>query len=131
LRFGPIDRAELARDAKQMCDTLTLPFYIGSLRLVLGTSIGVAVSPHDAKSGESLLRCTDLAVYEAKKAGRGTWRFYTPELGDRAARRHRLQDDLRDGLNLDQFKVYFQPQFDAFGGRLIGAEALLRWRHPS
>jgi diguanylate cyclase (GGDEF)-like protein len=130
LRFGVTDRKELERDAKLMCDALTQPCIVGSLRLALGTSIGLALAPADAKTGESLLRCTDLAVYEAKDAGRGTWRFYKEELGERAARRHRLQDDLRDGLHLEQFSVYFQPQFHAFDGRMIGAEALLRWRHP-
>jgi predicted signal transduction protein with EAL and GGDEF domain len=104
---------------------------VGSLRLTFGTSIGVALAPEDAENGESLLRCTDLAVYEAKGAGRGTWRFYNQDLGERAARRHRLQDDLRDGLHLEQFSVKYQPQFDAHDGHLIGAEALVRWHHPT
>lgn len=131
LRFGAPDKQQLELDAKRMCEALAKPCIVGSLRLVLGTSIGVAFAPDDAQSGEALLRCTDLAVYEAKGNGRGAWRFYTPELGDRAARRHRLQDDLRDGLHLEQFSVHYQPQFDAYDGRLIGAEALLRWRHPA
>ena len=131
LRFGVTDRQQLELDAKRLCEALAKPCIVGSLRLVLGTSIGVAVAPDDAQSGEELLRCTDLAVYEAKGSGRGTWRFYTEELGERAARRHRLQDDLRDGLHLEQFSVHYQPQFDAYDGRLIGAEALLRWRHPA
>jgi predicted signal transduction protein with EAL and GGDEF domain len=130
LRFGPVERGEIERDARRMCEALMKPCFVGSLRLALGTSIGVALSPEDAPTGESLLRCTDLAVYDAKDAGRGTWRFYTQDLGERAARRHRLQDDLRDGLHLEQFSVHYQPQFHAFDGRLIGAEALLRWRHP-
>jgi diguanylate cyclase (GGDEF)-like protein len=130
LRFGAVDRSELARDARRMCDALMLPCVVGSLRLVIGTSIGVAQAPDDAQNGEALLRCTDLAVYNAKDAGRGTWRFFTEELGERAARRHRLQDDLRDGLHLEQFSVHYQPQFHAHDGRLIGAEALLRWHHP-
>jgi len=130
LRFGAAERRELERDAKRMCDALAQPCLVGSLRLGIGTSIGVAMAPDDAETGEALLRCTDLAVYEAKDAGRGTWRFYKRELGERAARRHRLQDDLRDGLHLEQFTVHYQPQFHAFDGRLIGAEALLRWHHP-
>jgi diguanylate cyclase (GGDEF)-like protein len=130
LRFGAIDRRELELDAKRMCEALTRPGHVGSLRLTFGTSIGVALAPDDAENGESLLRCTDLAVYEAKGAGRGTWRFYNQDLGERAARRHRLQDDLRDGLHLEQFSVHYQPQFDAHDGRLIGAEALVRWHHP-
>jgi predicted signal transduction protein with EAL and GGDEF domain len=113
-----------------MCEALAKPCIIGSLRLAVGTSIGVALTPDDATTGEELLRCSDLAVYEAKDAGRGTWRFYTQDLGERAARRHRLQDDLRDGLHLEQFSVHYQPQFDAYDGHLIGAEALLRWHHP-
>jgi len=131
LRFGEVNRPQLELDAKRMCEALAKPCIVDSLRLVLGTSIGVAFTPDDADTGEALLRCTDLAVYEAKNGGRGAWRFYTPELGERAARRHRLQDDLRDGLHLEQFSVHYQPQFDAYDGRLIGAEALLRWRHPS
>lgn len=130
LRVGICERRQLERDAKRMCEALALPCAVGSIRLTVGTSIGIAMAPGDAESGEALLRCTDLAVYDAKDAGRGTWRFYTQELGERAARRHRLQDDLRDGLHLDQFSVHFQPQFHAYDGRLIGAEALLRWRHP-
>ncbi|HTE42568.1 MAG TPA: EAL domain-containing protein [Steroidobacteraceae bacterium] len=131
LRFGNTDRHALERDAKMMCDALTQPCIVGSLRFVIGTSIGIAQAPRDAATGESLLRCTDLAVYESKDTGRGTWRFYTQDLGERAARRHRLQDDLRDGLHLDQFEVYYQPQFHAFDGRMIGAEALVRWHHPT
>jgi diguanylate cyclase (GGDEF)-like protein len=130
LRFGSPEYSELARDARRMCDALMLPCIVDSLRIVIGTSIGVAQASDDAQNGEALLRCADLAVYNAKDAGRGTWRFYTQEMGERAARRHRLQDDLKDGLHLEQFSVHYQPQFHAHDGRLIGAEALLRWHHP-
>lgn len=92
-------------------------------------SIGVALQQRADDSAEELLRHADLAMYQAKAAGRNQVRFFEPQMQTALSTRAALEIDLREAIRLEQFELYYQPQVDA-QGRILGAEALVRWRHP-
>ena len=98
--------------------------------LTVTCSMGISIFPDDGTDGESLIKCADLAMYSAKDSGRNTWRFFAQEMNGRAADRLRLEYGLRHAIEKDQLFVEYQPQIDLKTGRIVGAEALLRWRHP-
>lgn len=96
----------------------------------LGASAGIALGPAHGRSREELLRCADIALFAAKGAGRGQHRVFTPDL-DRAAReRVQLQSELRRALQRREFVVHYQPRVLPDDGRIVSAEALVRWQHP-
>jgi predicted signal transduction protein with EAL and GGDEF domain len=98
--------------------------------VVVGTSVGVALSPTDGTDAHVLLKNADLALYRAKSEGRGCARFFEPEMDAQIRRRRALELDLRAAHAEQQFELWYQPQVDATTGALGGFEALLRWRHP-
>lgn len=130
LRWSRLDELSLSATAASLCNALHHPIEANGTRVHLGTSVGIAISPDHAVDGESLLRCADMALYAAKNAGRGRCTIYTSSLGESRARRHRLREDLKIALERGQLDVHYQPQFASQGGRMVGAEALLRWSHP-
>jgi len=103
---------------------------INAHEVTIGASIGIAMAPQDGNSAEELLRYADIALYEAKAAGRNTLRFYEPTMNQRILARRQLETELRLALQRQEFELEFQPRFDASGQRLLGAEALVRWNHP-
>ena len=120
--------------AGRVIDSLAMPFDLNDERVYTGTSIGISTYPNDGAEPELLLKNADLALYRAKHEGRleGRGRFV---LFDRAMNaevlaRKSLEHDIRQALNNDEFFVNYQPQIDIENGRIIGAEALVRWRHP-
>lgn len=96
----------------------------------VGASIGVALAPDDAVDTEELLRCADLALYRAKQSGRGTFRFFEPEMDRQHRERRALEMELRAARIESEFEVHYQPIVAVKTGRLRGFEALLRWRNP-
>ncbi|MCP5207297.1 MAG: EAL domain-containing protein [Hahellaceae bacterium] len=95
------------------------------------TSIGISFYPQDAKDAEVLLRNADSAMYKAKSEGRNNYQFYTPELTLDARERVQLESEIDKALLARQFVVYYQPQIDLRSGKITGAEALVRWLHPT
>ncbi|WP_121321197.1 EAL domain-containing protein [Paraburkholderia sp. RAU2J] len=93
-------------------------------------SIGIALHPHDGDSVETLLKHADAAMYEAKRAGRSTYRFFERSMNEAAVRTLQIQNALHDGLAAGHFSVHFQPKFYGGGDSLAGAEALIRLHHP-
>ncbi len=93
-------------------------------------SIGIALLPDDASEPDELVRHADLAMYEAKKAGRDRHGFYRAELNQRVQAQMQVERELRDALARDEFELHYQPQIGAARGELLGCEALIRWRHP-
>ncbi len=108
---------------------LAKPCVIGEQSLHLATSIGVTLFPVDGSDAELLLKNVDTALHHAKTAGRNCIHFFQPEMQASAQARHKMETDLRQALIAQQFSLVYQPQVDHLG-RLLGAEALMRWQHP-
>jgi predicted signal transduction protein with EAL and GGDEF domain len=98
--------------------------------VVIGASVGIALSPRDATGPDHLLKIADMALYWAKADQRGTWRFFEPEMDIRAHARRSLELDLRHALANNSFQVFYQPLFDLKNRHISTCEALLRWPHP-
>jgi diguanylate cyclase (GGDEF)-like protein/PAS domain S-box-containing protein len=109
---------------------LTEPFIINDQLVHLGASAGIAIAPNDGASVDELIANADLALYQAKAAGRRSQRFFMPVLRAQAQARRNLGLDLRRGFERDEFEIHFQPQVRLVDNAVVGAEALLRWRHP-
>lgn len=106
------------------------PFRIDSRELILTLSIGIAVSPENGTDASDLLRNADTAMYQAKEMGRNTHSFYTKEMNTIMLRRFEIEEQMHGALERKEFEIYYQPQLDVKSGRVIGAEALLRWHNP-
>jgi diguanylate cyclase (GGDEF)-like protein/PAS domain S-box-containing protein len=116
--------------ARRVVAELGRPFDIDGNRIVVGTSIGIALTPKDGLDSDQLLRSADLALYRAKLDGRGKHRFFEPEMNARMQARHALEHDLRRAVAEQEFEIAYQPFLDVRTRRVSGFEALLRWRHP-
>jgi EAL domain-containing protein (putative c-di-GMP-specific phosphodiesterase class I) len=103
---------------------------VGSLELVVTSSLGVAMFPRDGDSFEVLLRNADAAMYKAKEDGRNTLRFYDAQMNRDVVEALQLVTSMRGALARGEFELHYQPQFELAGGTVCGAEALLRWHHP-
>ncbi|GBD44799.1 putative signaling protein [bacterium HR40] len=124
---GPEDAAVLA---KRLLDGFARPFAIDNQDVHAGASIGLALCPDDAVDAETLLRKADLAMYRAKEQGRGTFAFFVPMLDRMLQLRRAMDAELRRALEHGEIFLLFQPKVDLEDGRIVGAEALVRWRHP-
>jgi len=116
--------------ARKVLHTLSEPYLIDGHELQVTPSIGIAIYPDDGTGIDGLLKSADMAMYAAKEAGRATYQFFTPELNRRASDRMWTESNLRRALANNELELHFQPQFAMDGRRLIGAEALVRWRQP-
>lgn len=108
----------------------TEPFNIETHELAISLSIGIAVYPDDGKDFETLLKQSDTAMYQAKESGRNTYRFHTEQMNADAMEHLRMRNGLRRAVEHNEFELYYQPQISLYSGKVIGAEALIRWHHP-
>ena len=106
------------------------PFRIDETEMAISVSVGVTMYPEDGADFGTLLRKADMAMYRAKDAGRNSYRFFNEEMNDAVIEQATLHAGLRRGLEAGQFALYYQPQIEVATGRLVGAEALIRWNHP-
>lgn len=121
---------EVAMLAQEVIAAFDSPFRIGGHDLFLSASVGISIFPDDGTSVGDLLRNADTAMYRAKDLGRGHYHFYTPEMTRNAQERIKIEMLLRRALDSGELSVHLQPQVDAKNGRLVGAEALVRWDSP-
>ncbi|HEY0635447.1 MAG TPA: EAL domain-containing protein [Gammaproteobacteria bacterium] len=121
---------ELEESAEAILQALVPALKIGPTDLFIGASIGIALHPQDGASGGELLKNADAAMYRAKGSGRGTYRFFTPELNHQLEQRLQLETRLRGALGRRELLLHYQPQTDCSEGSVVGCEALLRWHSP-
>ena len=117
--------------ARRMIGLIEQPFDLGGHRVSIGTSVGIAFAPEHGDNAETLLQKADLALYAAKSGGRNDFCVFRPELTEAADMQKSMEQDLREALSRQEFELHYQPIVDAKTRRVFGAEAFVRWRHPS
>jgi diguanylate cyclase (GGDEF)-like protein/PAS domain S-box-containing protein len=127
-------RQEVTDQVMELSDMLRAllaqPMFLDGQRLQITPSIGIALIPDHGSTSADLLKRADIALYRAKDSGRNTTQLFHDSMQKAASERLRLENDLRLALARGEFSLCYQPQVDARGNRIIGAEALLRWEHP-
>jgi diguanylate cyclase (GGDEF)-like protein len=133
--FAVIQRAkdsaiEAEALSKRILEVLSAPFDLAGHQASIGTSIGIALAPMDGKDPDSLMKSADLALYRSKSEGRGTYRFFEPEMDERMQARRELERDLRTAIIRREFALHYQPLVNVERDEVCGFEALLRWAQP-
>jgi diguanylate cyclase (GGDEF)-like protein len=116
--------------ANRLLATLSEPFLVDGYEIVLSASIGIAGFPLDGTDALTLIANADAAMYSAKSEERNAWRFYVPMMHADTRKRLLLATELRQALQRDEFRLVYQPSVEMRSGRIVAAEALLRWQHP-
>lgn len=131
LLTGLTDEAQTVTVAKRIQQALGEPFECGGHRFVVTPSIGIAMYPKDATDIDDLLIKADMAMYQAKDQGRNGFAFFGQSMAIRSLGRLELENDLRRAFEANEFLIHYQPKLELSTGKIIGAEALLRWPHPA
>ena len=124
------NKDDLSKLAQGIIDSLSRPYTINGTAVSIGASVGIVTSDYDDRTADDLMRDADLALYAAKAAGKGCFRFFEPEMHDAARQRQLMESDLRVALEKNQLRMVYQPCVDASSEAVTGFEALIRWDHP-
>jgi diguanylate cyclase (GGDEF)-like protein/PAS domain S-box-containing protein len=124
----PEDAALLAT---RMLASINRPLMLAGHEIVASLSIGISLYPQDGNDASTLLKNADAAMYRAKDNGRNCYQYYSDEMRGAGLERLELESDLCQALQRGEFRVYYQPQVELASGRIVGAEALARWQHPT
>ncbi len=124
------DSRDPAPVAEKILEAISSRMTLAGNEVFANSSIGIALYPNDAGSAEELMKSADAALYHAKDKGRGNFQFFTAELNRAAHERVRLDHALRSALERAEFELHYQPKIDLASRKVVGCEALLRWRHP-
>ena len=124
------DKTELSKLAQGIIDSLSRPYTINGTAVSIGASVGIVTSDYDDRTSDDLMRDADLALYAAKAAGKGCYRFFEAEMHEAARQRQLMESDLRVALEKGQLRLVYQPCVDATTEAVTGFEALIRWEHP-
>jgi len=116
--------------SEQLIEVVSKPLLLNGHQINVGATVGISISPHDASDPDLLLKFSDAALYKAKSVGRGTYAFYSEELGQSIKNRRQIEIDLRKAIDLDQFQINYQPLVNLAENKIYTCEALLRWNHP-
>ncbi len=123
------DVHEAPKTARLLLEALEEPFLLDEKEFVLTASAGISVYPHDGEDAESLVQNAETAMYRAKQV-RNSYQHFAPDATSRAAERLALENSLRKAIEQDELLIHYQPQVSPEDGRIVGAEALIRWNHP-
>ncbi|MCB1777536.1 MAG: EAL domain-containing protein [Candidatus Competibacteraceae bacterium] len=126
-----VGRDGAARVAEKILTILQEPVVLADHRFAVTSSIGISVYPYNGSSFQELLKNSDTAMYQAKQAGRNMFRFHDPAMHTASLERLTLMSALRKAIQTGQLRTYFQPKISLADGRVVGAEALVRWQHPN
>jgi diguanylate cyclase (GGDEF)-like protein/PAS domain S-box-containing protein len=130
--LSEVDEAEdAALAARRMLEEVSKPHIIEQHTLDITTSIGISIYPDDGRDAETLIKNADTAMYQAKEDGRRGFKFFKSAMNVRAVERQSIEQDLRHALDRQEFSLHYQPKIDLKTGAITGAEALLRWTHPT
>ena len=116
--------------ATNLINALSEPYELDSNSVHVTTSVGITVFPHDRGSPEELVKNADIAMYQAKSSGGNGFKFYTEKMHTAIIHQHETSQEIRSGIQNDEFFLVYQPQYRLRDNRLVGAEALIRWSHP-
>ncbi len=116
--------------ASRLIEVTRQPFNVDGHSLSVGLSIGIAIGGSELSTPEQLLRCADMALYEAKRNGRNRFEHFSVEMGEAAKLRRMIENDLREAITNKHLRLYYQPITNNQGREIIGYEALMRWHHP-
>ncbi len=130
--LGQVESEEAATTAAaKIMAQLSAPLLINGLDVVATGSLGIAMFPKDGTDEDTLLKNADMAMYRAKESGRNAFRFFDAEMNNSVVEHLHLSAGIRTALLNGEFRIHYQPQFDLASGHIMGAEALLRWKHPT
>ena len=131
LHTGPAGREYAAQLAERLIEAISAPYDLGGHPAAVGASIGIALATAGTADPDHLIRNADLALYDVKSDGRGTYRFFEPAMDASLQARRALDADLRKALANGEFELHYQPLMNLRTGRMTAVEALLRWNHPT
>jgi diguanylate cyclase (GGDEF)-like protein len=124
------DPQDAAKVAGRIVHEMGKPFIIEAQELNVTASVGIAVFPDNGEDAETLLKNADVAMYQAKAAGKNIYKFFAQEMNAAALEKLTLENELKHAIERDQFVLHYQPKIDVYSSTIIGVEALIRWRHP-
>jgi diguanylate cyclase (GGDEF)-like protein len=124
------DQVDIRACTERLTGRLSEPYEIGSTRIMTGATIGIAACPAHGSDYDTLLMNADIAMYDAKRKGRGSYAVFTPDAAEMVQERLAIEHDLKVAVSERRFQVHYQPKISCADGTIVGVEALVRWSHP-
>ncbi|MBK5243302.1 EAL domain-containing protein [Clostridium sp.] len=121
---------ELSKMAKKIIDSFSKQFNVNTMEIYTSCSIGIASFPEDGEDVESLLKNTDIAMYQAKEAGRNNFKFFSRKIDYQIKKEMQIREEIIQAIEKKEFVLYYQPKVNIKSGKIVGSEALIRWKHP-
>jgi len=130
IQAAPKSINDIETMAKRIVSVLAEPVNLNGQDVTVGASVGVAVAPTDGSNAEELIRNADTALWRTKSLARGTYGFFEPSIHERLRQRLRMEVEMREALATNAFELHYQPIVNTKTLKIVGCEALIRWRHP-